>query len=164
MTLTFCTADAMPQSSWAHGAQVLCECPTLQTQAAAPLWGALLNALLGFLVQRQQSNGGDAAGDDDDAAEEGAGGYASAYARLAHAAKADPDPLPGVNDARGFLATSLSTFSQVSGQSVPANLIMSSLCIAAYHACRCQRFCTELACPVQEVYILPLSVALQVVA
>lgn len=92
---------------------MLCECPPLQQQPQ--LWGSLLKALMGFLEQQQGA--GPFRDEEDDQADEGlseaAAVYTSAYARLAYAAKAEPDPLPRIQDSRQYLVTQLAGFSQV---------------------------------------------------
>ena len=45
--------------------------------------------------------------------------FGASYARLANAAREDPDPLPEVQDARRFLAASLEAFSKAGFSSVP---------------------------------------------
>ncbi|KAK9798958.1 hypothetical protein WJX73_010520 [Symbiochloris irregularis] len=93
--------------------KLLCECPVLQTADTAPLWGSLLQGLLEYIGQRVQGSAAEAASADDAGeAEEGLTGYTSSYARLGNAAKTDPDPVPGVQDVKGFLATSLAKFAQ----------------------------------------------------
>ena len=92
------------------GTKLLCEFPPLATEAAAPLWGRLLEAVVVLLVEEEDEAAvAAAAGDDDEPPAAGVVGQAGhvAYARLVNAARPETDPVPQVANAQQHLATSL---------------------------------------------------------
>lgn len=89
------------------GTKLLCEFPPLAADAAAALWGRLLEAVVALLVEEEDEAAvaAAAAGDDEEAVGVQAGH--AAYARLVNAARPETDPVPQVANAQQHLATSL---------------------------------------------------------
>ena len=85
------------------------DCPTLQTAAAATLWGKVLSGTVSLLEGDEALQNGLAQDDDIDEGEYA--GYSASFAPLHNAALAEQDVLPEVQDARLYLASSLGTFS-----------------------------------------------------
>lgn len=88
------------------GTRLLCDCAPLQGDAAAPLWGRLLEAVVGLLTEEAEEGPGGPPPDDDEPPESvGTGG--AVYARLMGAARPETEPVAEARTAPAFLATSL---------------------------------------------------------
>ncbi|MCO5572303.1 hypothetical protein L7F22_026056 [Adiantum nelumboides] len=88
--------------------KLLCESPFLQSDAAIPVWGKLLNSVITLLVRPEEERVEDE-GDVPDLDE--MVGYTAVYAQLHNAGKKEEDPVKEVHDPKEFLATSLSKLS-----------------------------------------------------
>jgi exportin-2 (importin alpha re-exporter) len=87
--------------------KLLTEFPPLASDAAAVLWGRLLEAAVVLLVdEAEEAQPGDAEEEEGRLPTAAAGGT-PAFARLASAARPETQPVPEVRDARKFLAASI---------------------------------------------------------
>lgn len=84
--------------------KLLCEAPILQTDAAASIWGRLLNSVMTLLVRPEEERA-DAEAEIPDFDE--VVGYTAVYAPLHSAAKKEDDPVKEIRDPKEFLVTSL---------------------------------------------------------
>ena len=90
--------------------QAMVDCPALQTPTAATLWGKLLSETVNLLEGDEGLQNG--VSQDEDLDEGEYAGYSASFAPLHNAAMAETDILPDVEDARGYLACSLGSFSR----------------------------------------------------
>jgi exportin-2 (importin alpha re-exporter) len=97
-------------------ARMLCEAPSLQSDAAASASGALLAALAQRAAVKEAANGHGLSSqaqegeDGEGGAEEGFLGYSAAYAKLHNAAEAERDVLADVSDYRADVAGRLAAY------------------------------------------------------
>lgn len=91
---------------------MLCDAPQLSTAETATLWGQLLDGVLLGVSGTSTANGDGAAGavpEEEEAPEEFTG-YSAAFARLQHAQRVEPDPLPEVPDVAAHIVRSLAAY------------------------------------------------------
>jgi exportin-2 (importin alpha re-exporter) len=91
------------------GTKLLCEYAPLGADAATPLWGRLLEAVIALLLEEEDDSApGGGAGEDEEAAVAGGpGGGHAVFARLVNAARPETDPVAAVADPQQHLAASL---------------------------------------------------------
>ncbi|KAH7316301.1 hypothetical protein KP509_21G087100 [Ceratopteris richardii] len=97
--------------------KLLCESPVLQTDAAIPVWGKLLNSLITLLIRPEEERVEDE-GDVPDLDE--MVGYTAVYAQLYNAGKKEEDPVKEVQDAKQLLVISLAKLSSCAPGKFPA--------------------------------------------